>query len=391
MTLSFHGGLSGDASAEHTAGRDKSVSYNNSHISSGNIIIKSSEDTRIEGAIVRADNSLTLDIGNDLIISSVQDSSSNKSHTIGASASGSYSKSKVASGSGGANFSLTDGKSKWVEEQTSLTGGGTVNINVAGSTALKGSVIGSDTDDLTLSTGSLTYTDIKDKNRSNTLGAGISLTKKDASFKNAEFAFTDARKNNNATIGNGSIIIRDNPDQDLSDLNRDLTLASIDTKNTGVSMKLDKAALDAMLNPIKTAKDIKDNSKQIGYLGLSAKDMIKAGIEKDGGILNTLKAVGLGFDVTNGVADVARSDSDKKKDLMNTEDLTADELEKVMSSMFNGLNENVGITDANGVKLVSSDGIENEKIKNFNAATDEDCRSQKLIQASIQKDKRIQK
>ncbi|MCK5606387.1 hemagglutinin repeat-containing protein, partial [Candidatus Pacearchaeota archaeon] len=124
MTLSFHGGLSGDASAEHTAGRDKSVSYNNSHISSGNIIIKSSEDTRIEGAIVRADDSLTLDIGNDLIISSVQDSSSNKSHTIGASASGSYSKSKVASGSGGANFSLTDGKSKWVEEQTSLTGGG---------------------------------------------------------------------------------------------------------------------------------------------------------------------------------------------------------------------------------------------------------------------------
>ena len=116
---------------------------------------------------------------------------------------------------------------------------------------------------------------------------------------------------------------------------------SIDTKNTGVSLELDNETLDVLLNPIKTTKDIIDNSRQIGHLTVAAGGMIKAGYNHDAGIFNTLDAVGIGFDITNGVADVARSESDLKNLLLNTENQDAATLQNTASQAFIGLQEDV--------------------------------------------------
>lgn len=116
--------------------------------------------------MVAANNSLDLDVGGNLVVESLQDKSSSSSYSYGVN--GGYSETrdkdnnKTGSGNGGTNLSVSMSERKWVTEQTSLTGSH-VNIYVEKKTALTGAVIASTSNDLTLDTGSLEYSDIKDK------------------------------------------------------------------------------------------------------------------------------------------------------------------------------------------------------------------------------------
>jgi filamentous hemagglutinin len=129
---------------------------------------------------------------------------------------------------------LSKSESKWVKEQTSLTGG-KVDIDVEDKTTLKGAVIASthstgsgQAGDLTLETGSLEYSNIKDKDKSYSVGGGMDVgTKSDKSYGNYEFS--DKKQTNFATIGEGTIIVKDS-ETDLTDLKRDITLAQYNTK-----------------------------------------------------------------------------------------------------------------------------------------------------------------
>jgi len=151
-----------------------------------------------------------------------------------------------------------------VNEQTSLTGGGTVDIDVEDKTTLKGAVIASTTGDLTLETGSLEYSNIKDKDKSYSVGGGMDVgTKSDKSYGNYEFS--DKKQTNFATIGEGNIIITDE-ETDLTKLNRDLTVAQYNTKEGGHKggFTIDDATLELMSNPEKMVTDTLDSLKQ-GY------------------------------------------------------------------------------------------------------------------------------
>ena len=169
---------------------------------------------------------------------SLQDKYKSDSATMGESFGGGGGSANV-----GVNFNLEKSSSKWVNEQTSLTAGGTVNIDVADKTTLKGAVIASDSADLTLATGSFEYSNIKDSDRSYNVGGGANIggSGKDINYSvNANYGFTDKRQTNFATVGEGTIIVRDTPadgtSTEMEGLNRDVTLAQYNTKEGGLNV-----------------------------------------------------------------------------------------------------------------------------------------------------------
>jgi hypothetical protein len=223
-------------------GRDTPEKKTNSHLNASNITIKSSEDTLVRGGVVRADNDLTLDVGGNLKVESIQDVNKSHSVTVGLSGgaggktdSGSV---DINSGNGGVNLNISKSDSKWVTEQTSLTSGGNVDIDVENKTTLRGAVIASDTGDLTFETGSFEYSHIKDKDKSYNVGGGGNFGGSDSWSANTEYGFSDKRQTNFATIGEGTITIRDGssigtPDQ-YSGLKRDVSQAQYITKEGGL-------------------------------------------------------------------------------------------------------------------------------------------------------------
>ena len=174
-----------------------------------------------------------------------------------------------------------------------------MNIDVVNKTTLTGAVIASTTGDLTLATGSLEYSNIKDRNSSTNFGGGASLTygdeiKRDSSgrkIKNekgeyvtetglgggadsASYGFSDSRQTNFATIGEGTIIVRDTSASlgaggttDLSGLNRDVSKAQYSTMDIGVQLEADKTTLSAITNPLDTYQDTVEGLGQIAERG----------------------------------------------------------------------------------------------------------------------------
>jgi len=198
-------------------------------------------------------------------VESLQDKSSSGSHSLGLSAG--YSESKdsdgktTSSGNFGGNFSVSSSTKKWVSEQTSLTGN-SVNIYVENKTTLKGAVIASTSNDLTLDTGSFEYIHIKDKDISYNFGGGANAganytgkpdEKNNTWSVNASYGFSQKRQTNFATIGEGTIIVRDG-NTDLSGLNRDITKAQYGTVDIGLKggFTVDSSTVALVTSPIKT-------------------------------------------------------------------------------------------------------------------------------------------
>ncbi len=167
---SFSGGY-GNSSA-----KSNSTSYNNSFLGTGGKIkIKSGNDTKLSGANVEA-GEVDLEVGNDLTIESKQNRSysSNRGMSI-----------SLGGGSGGLSggFSSSNGYSDrtWVDNQTSIIGRRSVSVKAEGKTHIKGGEIankkvdGTDGGNLNISTGSLTYEDIKDSHYSKQQGSGVNI------------------------------------------------------------------------------------------------------------------------------------------------------------------------------------------------------------------------
>ncbi|MCW0399883.1 hypothetical protein NB688_004182 [Xanthomonas sacchari] len=171
-------GVTLSASGARGKANGEDVSYTNSHVAAGNnATIISGNDTTLKGGQVSADKVIA-DVGGNLNIESLQDSSSyaskdksiggNVTFGIGFSASASYSSNKV------------NGDYASVTEQSGIQAGkGGFDITVGGNTDLKGAVIASSQDAIDqgknrLSTGTLTYSDIA--NNSSYDAKGISLS-----------------------------------------------------------------------------------------------------------------------------------------------------------------------------------------------------------------------
>ncbi|AKO21211.1 hemagglutinin repeat-containing protein [Xanthomonas oryzae] len=174
----FAAGVTVSASGARGKADGQDITQRNSHLSAGNTAtLISGNDTTLKGAVLSA-NTVLADIGGDLNIESLQDTSTYTSKDkavggsvtfgMGFSASGSYSSNKV------------NGDFASVKEQSGIQAGdGGFDIRVHGNTDLKGAVIAStqaavDAGTNRLQTGTLTVSDIT--NTSNYKATGISLS-----------------------------------------------------------------------------------------------------------------------------------------------------------------------------------------------------------------------
>ncbi|WP_428897866.1 filamentous hemagglutinin family N-terminal domain-containing protein [Parelusimicrobium proximum] len=274
-TYSVTGGTSGGFGGSFGTSRDWSkadeVSWVNSVIlaENGNVSINTNEDVTVRGGNIYGG---TVDItAENLTVESLQDTINNKSgghgfnvgltvntgplgkakpapsgglnNTIQQSTSG----SKVPSGQVG--FSERSGyhDAAWVEDQSSIVSNGELTVSVKDKTELIGAVLGSETGDMTLSTGELSYEDIEDHNYSRNKSTSVNtstgsvnpietilspsgettISKSDEGEKKDQIT--------KATIGEGTIIIdgeeQDNDSEALEGLNRDLESSQAITRD----------------------------------------------------------------------------------------------------------------------------------------------------------------
>ncbi|XTP68080.1 hemagluttinin repeat-containing protein [Parelusimicrobium proximum] len=274
-TYSVTGGTSGGFGGSFGTSRDWSkadeVSWVNSVIlaENGNVSINTNEDVTVRGGNIYGD---TVDIeAENLTIESLQNTINNKSgghgfnvgltvntgplgkakpapsgglnNTIQQSTSG----SKVPSGQVG--FSERSGyhDAAWVEDQSSIVSNGELTVSVKDKTELIGAVLGSETGDMTLSTGELSYEDIEDHNYSrnkstsvntstgsvNPIETILSPSGETTISKSDEGEKKD--QTTKATIGEGTIVIngeeQDNDSEALEGLNRDLDATQVITRD----------------------------------------------------------------------------------------------------------------------------------------------------------------
>ncbi|MGF6486101.1 hemagglutinin repeat-containing protein [Paraburkholderia sp. JPY419] len=174
-------GVSASMSNAHGDANSDATMQNNSHVSGANsVTIVSGGDTNIIGSNVSG-GAVTANVGGNLNVESVQDTTASTAHQ--SSVSGGFS---VSQGGGSASFSAQNGHGDssyaQVNEQAGIQAGdGGFNINVNGNTDLKGAVIASDADASknSLTTGTLTFSDIENQSHysasSNGISAGVGV------------------------------------------------------------------------------------------------------------------------------------------------------------------------------------------------------------------------
>ncbi|WP_459204222.1 hemagglutinin repeat-containing protein (plasmid) [Ralstonia pseudosolanacearum] len=170
-------GVSASMSKAHGDANSDAATQNNTHINArGTATIVSGGDTNITGANVKADKVLA-DVGGNLNLASMQDSSHSTVHQ--SSTGGGFSASMGgASGSFSHSTSNATGSYAGVNEQTGIqAGAGGFDINVKGNTDLKGAYVASTAtpDNNRLTTGTLTWSDIGNHSNYSASSSGFSL------------------------------------------------------------------------------------------------------------------------------------------------------------------------------------------------------------------------
>ncbi|HWV14976.1 MAG TPA: hemagglutinin repeat-containing protein [Cellvibrio sp.] len=228
------GGVSVSGSFDRSKDSNTTSTVNNTTLNADKINLSTLGDANLRGANVHADSALIADVGGDLNVESQQNRSRSKNNSAGISggfslggkADDGTSPTAKTSRTGGNAFTnnlqgtgnvagasgvnggihASNGMSLTRETVlTSLTSGGTADINVKGNTQITGALIatidtkGKDTNQLNLDTKTLTFTDLRNTNISNQTSAGISTNL----GINGNAKATDKNASNTATTADG--------------------------------------------------------------------------------------------------------------------------------------------------------------------------------------------
>ncbi len=250
---------------------------------------------------------------------------------------------------------------------------------------------GKDQGDLTLDTGTLTYSDIHGESKEKHSYTQLSGSYGDFSKSNTdeqgnswgiEGSYSNQEKEQivRATVGEGTIIVRDNPEQDLSDLNRDTDKAYEITKDESETTEVyvTSSALDALDGMVLSEEEKAAGKKNtFERWKTDLQDYIKSGRE---GIERI-------NDLDNGIAELATGDknaegllSDSAIDTIthgfDVVDATARETLNPTGSKGENttLAERVdarlrGTDDANAIREGSTKDEEGERVYEINNAT----------------------
>ncbi|MBX4948544.1 hypothetical protein HJA95_02795, partial [Rhizobium binae] len=275
-------GVTGGAGAGMSKSDATSVTQVNSHVTgSGDITISSGNDTTLKGAVVSG-NTITADIGGNLSIISTPDTGS----SANSSASGGFSLSGMVGGNllplttqlSGLEFGggLGSGATNWISEQSGLLSTGKMGIEVGGNTELQAGKIISNSGDLSLSTDTLTYSDFLGQKGYEGFSAQIGIEVPGNELPGAppanntlegSYQLDDTRQTVRATVGPGTITIRDEEKQaaleqsaataPLADLNRDPDKAYEITRDKHVDLDI-YVSVQSITAAIDAGKSIAD-------------------------------------------------------------------------------------------------------------------------------------
>ncbi|WP_423194542.1 hemagglutinin repeat-containing protein [Cupriavidus sp. H18C2] len=292
-------GVTANAAAARGNADGNDVAWTNTHATAGNTLtIESGGDTNLKGTVVSG-KQVVANVGGDLNMESLQDTSTY--HSKDQSASGSVTVGYGFSGSASVSQQKMDSDFASVGEQTAIrAGSGGYQVDVKGNTDLKGAVIAGGTSDKnSLSTDTLTVSDIQNHahysassigigggyssgGSSGKSGVGVNQSGEAATAGSGAVPGTDlpttggagqgasfappmvaaasgsASSTTQSGISGGNITIRnDAKQQELTGKSADDTVASVnrDTTNTANS-----------LNPIFNASEIKADFQIVGAL-----------------------------------------------------------------------------------------------------------------------------
>lgn len=201
--------------ADFNRSQANSRMYTNAALTAGETLdIVSGHDTVLMGANLAATD-IYLDVGNDLIVQSRQNTSDSNSFGFNFSTSGSF----------GLNYA--DANRNYTDTPTTIVAQDRLSIYTGATTYLLGAGIWSETGNLQIDSGSLVFDNYNDTDQSTSVGisGSLSIVNGVVDPSNSDLAGTFAYRNVNAltfaTIGEGTIRVRDLDGYDFSELNRD--------------------------------------------------------------------------------------------------------------------------------------------------------------------------
>nr|WP_258194467.1 hemagglutinin repeat-containing protein [Paraburkholderia sp. BL18I3N2] len=279
-------GVSASMSKAHGDANSDAATQNNTHVTAVNgVSIVSGGDTNIVGSDVSG-NHVSANVGGNLNIASVQDTTVSSAHQE--STSGGFS---ISQGGGSASFSSQHGSANGnyaaVSEQAGIqAGSGGFDVNVKGNTDLKGAYIAGDADPSknTLTTGTLTYSDIQNHSDYSSSTSGFSAGTSGVMPMLGQSASGNSSATTKSGVSAGSIAVTDSTSQkqDVASLNRDTsnlngTVSKLPDVNTVLGNQVDvmnaaTAAGQAVAKDIGTYADYKhhaalDGAKAANALG----------------------------------------------------------------------------------------------------------------------------
>jgi len=274
-------GVSGSMSNAHGDSSSNSATQNNTHVNGANsVTITSGGDTNIIGSDVTG-GKVTANVGGNLDIESVQDTTVSEAHQSSTSAGFSLS----TNGGGSASFSAMHGSANGsyagVNEQAGIyAGAGGFNINVNGNTNLTGAVISStaDASKNSLSTGTLTFSDLQNHSdySASSNGIGLSLG---GSWKTGE----------NGTIVNGTgsvspMIGQSDSGSDSATTRSAVSAGTITITNPGAqtqdvsTLNRDTADTNGTVSKLPNVKTILSNQADVMKAAQAAGQQVEQGI-----------------------------------------------------------------------------------------------------------------
>ncbi|SDI70645.1 filamentous hemagglutinin [Paraburkholderia steynii] len=267
-------GVSASMSKAHGDANSDVVTQNNTHVTArNNLSIVSGGDTNIVGSDVSG-NHVSANVGGNLNIASVQDTTVSSAHQ--SSTSGGFS---ISQGGGSASFSSQHGSANGnyatVTEQAGIqAGSGGFDITVKGNTDLKGAYIASDADPSknTLTTGTLTYSDIQNHSDYSSSTSGFSAGTSGVMPMIGQSESGHSSATTKSGVSQGAITITSTADQkqEVASLNRDTsnlngTVSKLPDVNTVLGNQIDvmnaaTAAGEAVAKDVGTYADYKHNA-----------------------------------------------------------------------------------------------------------------------------------
>lgn len=296
IAFTMYGGGGGTAGLGYGKSDSSSDSFlnNNSQLSGNNVNINVKNDAVFQGANVRANDTLNLNVGNNLVLESLRDEYSSNSKGFNINVGGSS-----TSVNGG--FTMSNGVSQSKQTVLSSITGDKVNVNVGNNTHLKGSLLASgnydengvfqDNQKLNFITNTLTFGNLSNSNYSSSksLGANANFNLGSKNDKNqdvqkgissvgyqAENSLSANASKTLATLGQGNVTVKDVENSDeLDRLNRDTENINKELYSSSTGTKVD-ATLDTRLLTEEGRKQIAEDIERTKRLGQAIGDVVSS-------------------------------------------------------------------------------------------------------------------